>query len=116
MLDADEDLDDEAGDGVMDPSLSTVLGGFAGSNQFSDVNFIVGKGVEQRCIPAHRVVLAASSGMFEAMLYPTVFPGDPPNPPLLLKHDDDPPEIELPDMKPAAFRTMIRCMYSPSLD
>jgi hypothetical protein len=45
-------------------------------HRFADVYFLVGTGKDQRRIPAHRVVLAAASDIFEAMLSPVVFPED----------------------------------------
>jgi len=63
---------------VLNPSdaltVAGALAAIAGRDKFADVHFLVGTGKEQRRVPAHRVVLAASSDIFEGMLYPIEFP------------------------------------------
>lgn len=95
------------------------IGGLLGSEKFSDVTFLVGRGKHQRAIPAHRVILASISQVFEAMLYPTRFPSEPDfkqvhsisNGP-----DGFPDEITLEDIEPSAFRAILQCAYSDSCE
>ncbi|XP_076318318.1 BTB/POZ domain-containing protein 6-B-like isoform X2 [Tachypleus tridentatus] len=63
----------------------------------SDVQFIVGpKGSSQR-IPAHKYILATGTSVFYAMFYGG-----------LAEHTS---EIEIPDVEPAAFLTLLRFLY-----
>ncbi|XP_076359088.1 BTB/POZ domain-containing protein 6-B-like isoform X2 [Tachypleus tridentatus] len=63
----------------------------------SDVQFIVGpKGSTQR-IPAHKYILATGSSVFFAMFYGGLA--------------EDKREIEIPDVEPAAFLTLLRYLY-----
>eukprot|EP00808_Paulinella_micropora_P006158 g46509.t1 len=71
----------------------------------TDVIFYVGKGEEQARISAHRLVLAASSPVMEAMLYP-----DPAFP--QTTDDDQPLELKLLDTKPKVFEGMLEVMYT----
>lgn len=60
----------------------------------SDVHFIVGRGESQERIPAHKFVLSVGSAVFDAMFNGT----------LANKAD----EIELPDIEPAAFLSLLK--------
>ena len=64
----------------------------------ADVHFIVGRGESQSRIPAHRFVLSVGSAVFDAMFNGT----------LATKTD----EIELPDVEPAAFLSLLKFLYS----
>jgi len=80
------------------------------SEKFADVYFIVGEGKTQKRFPAHRLVLAASSPLFEAMLYPPTF------------LDTDPPKVELPlevviqDTDPESFSLLLQTIYTDEVD
>lgn len=65
----------------------------------SDVRFVVGKGRQAQRIPAHRFVLAAGSAVFDAMFNGGMATTSA--------------EIELPDVEPAAFLSLLR--YSGSI-
>ncbi|GAV01223.1 hypothetical protein RvY_11966-2 [Ramazzottius varieornatus] len=66
----------------------------------SDVVFIVGKGIMQREIPAHRFLLAMGSPVFETMFFgPT-------------RQVADGQDVHLPDIEPAAFRNLLRFVYT----
>lgn len=60
----------------------------------SDVRFIVGKGRQAQRIPAHKFVLAAGSAVFDAMFNGGMATTSA--------------EIELPDVEPAAFLSLLR--------
>lgn len=60
----------------------------------SDVRFIVGKGRQSQRIPAHKFVLAAGSAVFDAMFNGGMATTSA--------------EIELPDVEPAAFLSLLR--------
>lgn len=64
----------------------------------SDVRFIVGKGRQAQRIPAHKFVLAAGSAVFDAMFNGGMATTST--------------EIELPDVEPAAFLSLLRFLYS----
>ncbi|KAE8753033.1 hypothetical protein FOCC_FOCC000378 [Frankliniella occidentalis] len=64
----------------------------------ADVHFIVGRGEAQERIPAHKFVLSVGSAVFDAMFNGT----------LATKGD----EIDLPDIEPAAFLSLLRFLYS----
>ncbi|XP_037552826.1 BTB/POZ domain-containing protein 1 isoform X2 [Nematolebias whitei] len=64
----------------------------------SDVRFVVGKGRQAQRIPAHRFVLAAGSAVFDAMFNGGMATTSA--------------EIELPDVEPAAFLSLLRFLYS----
>ncbi|XP_014289121.1 BTB/POZ domain-containing protein 6-B isoform X1 [Halyomorpha halys] len=63
----------------------------------SDVTFIVGAPGHTQCIPAHKYVLATGSSVFFAMFYGG-----------LAEAKD---EIEVPDVEPSAFLTMLKYLY-----
>ncbi|OQV16153.1 BTB/POZ domain-containing protein 2 [Hypsibius exemplaris] len=69
----------------------------------SDVVFVVGRGVIQREIPAHRFMLAMGSPVFETMFY---------GPTRQFAADSD---IPLPDVEPAAFRNLLRFIYTDDI-
>eukprot|EP00463_Aulacantha_scolymantha_P005927 TRINITY_DN7387_c0_g1_i1.p3 TRINITY_DN7387_c0_g1~~TRINITY_DN7387_c0_g1_i1.p3 ORF type:complete len:78 (+),score=18.28 TRINITY_DN7387_c0_g1_i1:57-290(+) len=74
MSEYEEFEDFDEGDEEQDKAKMTIastLGGLVGTDTFADIYFIVGEGKEQRSIPAHRMILAANSDVFEAMLYPS---------------------------------------------
>ena len=60
----------------------------------SDVRFVVGKGRQAQRIPAHKFVLAAGSAVFDAMFNGGMATTSA--------------EIELPDVEPAAFLSLLR--------
>lgn len=64
----------------------------------ADVHFIVGLGESQQKIPAHKFVLSVGSAVFDAMFNGT----------LATKVED----IELPDVEPAAFLSLLKFLYS----
>uniref|UniRef100_A0A1A8CU59 BTB (POZ) domain containing 1 n=1 Tax=Nothobranchius kadleci TaxID=1051664 RepID=A0A1A8CU59_NOTKA len=64
----------------------------------SDVRFVVGKGRQAQRIPAHKFVLAAGSAVFDAMFNGGMATTST--------------EIELPDVEPAAFLSLLRFLYS----
>ena len=66
----------------------------------SDVHFILGKGPEQHRIPAHKFVLSIGSVVFDAM-----FNGG-------FGEQCNVNEIEIPDIEPAAFLSLLRFLYS----
>ncbi|XP_035230317.1 BTB/POZ domain-containing protein 6-B-like [Stegodyphus dumicola] len=68
----------------------------------SDVHFLVGpKGSAQR-IPAHKYVLATGSSVFYAMFFGGLA--------------DNESEIEIPDVEPAAFLTLLRFLYCDDIN
>jgi len=69
------------------------------NEHLADVFFIVGKGSSAQRIPAHKFVLSVSSAVFDAMFNS------------VLGADSD--EIELPDVEPAAFFALLRCVNQP---
>ena len=76
--------------------LSNHLSQLVNSEQMSDVTFIVGQ--EKQMIFAHRVILAARSPVFAAMLYGG----------LRESHER---EILVPNIRPAVFRSMLEYIY-----
>eukprot|EP00808_Paulinella_micropora_P006386 g67606.t1 len=106
-------------------SLTGALARIVGDDTFADVYFIVGQGKRQRVVPAHKALLAATSVVFEAMLFPTKFPCDTDG-----ASDDDAkndfkaeqplsrelPEIVIPDCDPDAFTVMLQALYSDTAD
>ncbi|XP_056463120.1 BTB/POZ domain-containing protein 1-like isoform X2 [Gadus chalcogrammus] len=67
----------------------------------SDVRFVVGKGRQAQRIPAHKFVLAAGSAVFDAMFNGGMATTSA--------------EIELPDVEPAAFLSLLRFLYSDEI-
>lgn len=64
----------------------------------ADIHFIVGRGESQERIPAHKFVLSVGSAVFDAMFNGTLA--------------TNVNEIELPDVEPAAFLSLLRFLYS----
>ncbi|BES88179.1 Hypothetical protein NTJ_00985 [Nesidiocoris tenuis] len=64
----------------------------------SDVHFLVGREPARQRIPAHKLVLTAGSAVFDAMFNGTLA--------------TTAPEIEVPDVEPAAFLALLRFLYS----
>lgn len=108
-----EDIDDDEEESYNSKkmTIATTLGELVGEDTFADIYFIVGEGKEQRSIPAHRMILAANSDVFEAMLYPSLFDEKEQK-----QTPDEIPEIFINDVCPFAFRTMLRCVYSDNPD
>lgn len=75
------------------------------SKRFSDVTFIVGE--EKKEIKAHRIILASSSTIFSAMLYPNKLEQVTLASPL---------RITLPDIKANMFEALIECMYTNNIE
>lgn len=67
----------------------------------SDVHFLVGKEPGIQRIPAHKLILTAGSAVFDAMFNGT-----------LATHA---PEVELPDVEPTAFLSLLRLANSLSV-
>ncbi|XP_034233359.1 BTB/POZ domain-containing protein 6-B isoform X2 [Thrips palmi] len=63
----------------------------------ADVRFMVGNPGHTQCIPAHKYVLATGSSVFYAMFYGGLA--------------DDKEEIEVPDVEPPAFLTLLKYLY-----
>lgn len=64
----------------------------------SDVKFIVGRGVSQQRIPAHKFILSIGSAVFNAMFNGSMATADT--------------EIELPDVEPVAFMFLLKFLYT----
>ncbi|KAG1701657.1 BTB/POZ domain-containing protein 2 [Nymphon striatum] len=64
----------------------------------SNITFIVGKGSQQQQIPAHKFVLSVGSPVFDALF----------NGPMATENT----EIELPDVEPTAFLSLLCFLYS----
>jgi hypothetical protein len=92
--------------------LTDFLEKLVGSKARADVIFIIGdsKNGGEREIPAHRVVLAASSKLFEAMLFP---PRD---------DNGERPKVKLPmkirvtETSPEAFLSFLQCIYTDEVE
>ncbi|XP_046416603.1 BTB/POZ domain-containing protein 1-like isoform X2 [Neodiprion virginianus] len=67
----------------------------------SDVSFLVGRGAQQQRIPAHKLVLAAGSAVFDAMFNGTLATSAS--------------EIEVPDIEPAAFLAVLLFLYTDEI-
>lgn len=93
-------------------TIASTLADLAGTDTFADVNFIVGEGKEQRSIPAHSVILAVNSDVFEAMLYPFPFEETDLKDMCRDQLSEELPEVIIKDVNPLAFRTMLHCLYS----
>ncbi|XP_032820178.2 BTB/POZ domain-containing protein 6-B-like isoform X2 [Petromyzon marinus] len=63
----------------------------------ADVHFVVGPSDRARRVPAHKRILAVESRVFDAMFF-----GDA---------STDEVEFHIPDVEPASFLCMIRCIY-----
>lgn len=84
---------------VLPPSnLATHLGHLLDCNLGTDVSFMVGG----ETFPAHRAVLAARSPVFSALLFGSMA-------------DAAMPSITLQDSNPAAFKVMLKFIYSDAL-
>jgi BTB/POZ domain-containing protein 1/2 len=72
---------------------------FMFSNELmADVHFVVGRGNQTQRIPAHKFVLSISSAVFDAMFHGGMATSSA--------------DIELPDVEPAAFMSMLRFIYT----
>ncbi|GMR47495.1 hypothetical protein PMAYCL1PPCAC_17690, partial [Pristionchus mayeri] len=72
----------------------------------ADVYFVVGKEEARQRIPAHKFVLSIGSVVFDAMFNGGLAPnGESAN-------SNDPVEIELPDVEPSSFLSLLRFLYS----
>jgi hypothetical protein len=87
--------------------LSECAAGWVVNEKHADVVFVVGK--DKVRMPAHRILLAMSSPVFEWMLFPpAAFPDK--------KLDEKLPiEIAIPDEDPAVFKAMLQCIYTDQL-
>lgn len=72
------------------------------TGQWSDCNFIVGQGPQQQIFKGHKLLLAMSSPVFEAMFY-----GD-------LAEKNDPIPIE--DIQPEAFKILLKYIYTDNFE
>jgi len=70
-----------------------------GTELLSDVSFVVGRGSQLQRVPAHKFVLSIGSAVFDAMF----------NGPMAVNTEA---EIELPDVEPSAFMSMLRFLYT----
>lgn len=70
------------------------------SGQHSDIEFLLGVGDEQKKIKGHKIMFAIASPVFDAMMY-----GD------LAEYDS----ITIDDIKPAAFESMMRYIYTDDI-
>ncbi|CAB3405950.1 unnamed protein product [Caenorhabditis bovis] len=68
----------------------------------ADVYFVVGNDQCKQTIPAHKFVLSIGSVVFDAMFNGGLTP----------RNTDTPLEIELPDVEPSAFLTLLKFLYS----
>jgi BTB/POZ domain-containing protein 1/2 len=74
------------------------LGFMFGNELMADVYFIVGRESQMQRVPAHKFVLSVSSAVFDAMFNGGMATSSA--------------EIELPDVEPAAFISMLRFLYT----
>ncbi|XP_017293759.1 BTB/POZ domain-containing protein 6-B [Kryptolebias marmoratus] len=72
------------------------------NEHMADVHFMLGPPGDTQIVPAHKYVLAVGSSVFGAMFY-----GD-------LAEEQS--EINIPDVEPAAFLTLLKYMYSDEVD
>jgi hypothetical protein len=82
--------------------LTEVFGSLFGQNKFADVIFTVGG----KKFPAHRIVLAAASPLFELMLYKL---GPEGQPSLAI---ESPVQITINGVKPEIFQQLLKCIYT----
>ena len=67
----------------------------------SDVTFRVGRGTQQRVIPAHKLVLSSGSAVFDAMFNGTLATSSN--------------EIEVPDVEPETFLAVLLFLYTDEI-
>ncbi|KAI1301294.1 BTB/POZ domain-containing protein 2 [Halotydeus destructor] len=79
-------------------SVKDRLSAIFNKEMLADVHFVVGKGTPPVRIPAHKFVLSIGSAVFDAM-----FNGK-------MAHTE--PDIELPDVEPAAFLALLKFLYT----
>jgi len=91
--------------------LKNVLGVFFSNKLFADVNFILGSGETEKSFPAHRLILAAASPLFECMLYPRDDLGES-----VIPLTKSPILVKLPAVDPVGFESLLRCIYTDELD
>ncbi|CAD6192687.1 unnamed protein product [Caenorhabditis auriculariae] len=72
----------------------------------ADVYFLVGKSDNKQRIAAHKFVLSIGSVVFDAMFNGGLTP----------QNSRDPLEIELPDVEPSAFLTLLKFLYSDEVN
>jgi len=103
---------EEAGEQEVERPLNIAefVSRLAGQDDFSDVTFVVGKGKKQRAVPGHRIILAASSPLFETMLYPPKFPD------YEGKEDEEDLTILIPDEDPDIFQALLEGVYSDKVE
>jgi len=70
-----------------------------GNELLSDISFLVGRHSQLQPIPAHKFLLSIGSEVFDAMF----------NGPMAVNNGA---EIEVPDVEPAAFMSMLRFLYT----
>jgi len=88
--------------------LTSALAKLVARDLYSDTVFRVGKASKQQCIPAHRVLLASASELFEAMLYPSSVCENE-------KKSTEIPkklEISLSNVEADSFKLMLQCIYT----
>jgi hypothetical protein len=86
--------------------ISEVFGSLLGQERFSDVTFHVG----DKKFPAHRLVLAACSPVFELMLFPLDAAGQP------SVAADGPVQVTIKNVEPEAFASLLKCCYTDEVD
>ncbi|XP_011310799.1 BTB/POZ domain-containing protein 1-like [Fopius arisanus] len=67
----------------------------------SNVRFLVGRGAQQQRIPAHKLVLASGSAVFDAMFNGTLATASA--------------EVEVPDVEPTAFLAVLLFLYTDEI-
>lgn len=111
----DSEPDDEESDATSTvepeklPTIGDRLHSFVAKNQFADVFFLVGKDKER--IPAHRMILAASSEVFRVTLYPlTGF--DNKGAPIYGTPGPKEAEYVVPEVTPVVFKKFLEAIYT----
>jgi len=90
--------------------LADFLGKLVNNPARSDVTFVVSKGEKKESLHGHRIILAAASKIFEAMLYPLKGP------------DGERPKVTLPltinitDTEPDVFKLVLQCVYTDHVE
>jgi len=79
------------------------------NDKFADCYFIVGEGKTQKRFPAHKLILSASSPLFEAMLYRDPAFGETPE-------DSEAIEVKLTKCDPIAFDALLQCVYTDKVE